>query len=318
MKIVVLDGYALNPGDLSWDAVAESGEFELYDRTPGELILDRASGAEVLLTNKTPLSAETMAQLPNLRYIGVLATGYNVVDVQAATERGIVVTNVPAYGTHAVTQMVFALLFALIRRAQLHSDAVFAGDWTANEDFCFWRTPQSELTDRTMGIVGFGRIGRCTARVADAFGMRVVAADAVQDNPPSLADFAWRDIPELLAESDVVTLHCPLVPETRGLINQKTLGLMKRTAFLINTSRGPVVVEQDLADALNQELIAGAGLDVLSAEPPAADNPLLSAKNCLITPHIAWATLEARSRLMATVVGSLRAFLAGAPINVVS
>jgi len=318
VKIVVLDGYALNPGDLSWDAVAESGEFELYDRTPDELILDRASGAEVLLTNKTPLSAETMAQLPNLRYIGVLATGYNVVDVQAATERGIVVTNVPAYGTRAVTQMVFALLFALIRRAQLHSDAVFAGDWTTNADFCFWRTPQSELTDKTMGIVGLGRIGRCTARVADAFGMRVVAADAVQDNRPSLAHFTWRDVPELLAESDVVTLHCPLVPETQGLINQKTLGLMKRTAFLINTSRGPVVVEQDLADALNQGRIAGAGLDVLSAEPPAADNPLLSAKNCVITPHIAWATLEARSRLMATVVGSLRAFLAGAPVNVVS
>jgi len=318
VKIVVLDGFALNPGDLSWEAIAKMGEFELHDRTPTELILERAAGAEVLLTNKTPLSAETMDQLPELRYIGVLATGYNVVDTEAAAKRGIVVTNVPAYGTQAVTQMVFALLFALIRGVQRHSDAVFAGEWTANDDFCFWRTPQWELTGKTMGIVGFGRIGRCTAQAADAFGMRVLAADAVQEDPPAVGHFSWCGVEKLLSESDVVTLHCPLVRETEGLINRTTLALMKPSAFLINTSRGPVIVERDLAGALNEGVIAGAGLDVLGVEPPSADNPLLKAQNCVITPHIAWATLEARSRLMATVVESLRGFLAGTPVNVVS
>lgn len=319
VRIVVLDGYALNPGDLSWAALDELGNVTVHDRTPAELIIERSLGAEVLFTNKTPLTDETMAALPDLRYVGVLATGYNVVDVQAAGKHGVTVTNVPTYGTESVAQMVFALLFALHRRVQEHSEAVRNGEWSSSIDFCFWRTPQLELTGKTMGLIGFGRIGQCVAQAAAAFGMRVRVHDPVMTPAaPALPDFGWLDVSGLLREADVVSLHCPLTPETDGLICRETLSLMKPTAVLINTARGPVVVEQDLADALNSGRLAGAGLDVLSAEPPRADNPLLSAQNCIITPHISWATFEARSRLMAAAVSSLEAFLSGRPTNVVS
>ena len=291
------------------------GDLIVHDRTPAERIVERAAGADIVFTNKTPLAAETISTLPALRYIGVLATGYNVVDVQAAKARGITVTNIPAYGTHSVAQMVFALLLELCRNPRVHSDAVAAGEWARSPDFCFWKTPQVELLGKTMGIIGFGRIGRQVARMADACGMKVLAADSNRESPPDYEGFAWAETPELLAASDVVSLHCPLTPETAGLINREALARMKPTAFLINTSRGPLVVEQDLAEALNNGSVAGAGLDVLGVEPPRADNPLLSAKHCIITPHIAWATREARGRLMTIAVDNLTSFLAGKPVN---
>ncbi|MBI2914779.1 MAG: D-2-hydroxyacid dehydrogenase [Firmicutes bacterium] len=318
MKMVVLDGYTLNPGDLSWKGLEELGELVVHDRTPEGEILTRSAGAPVLFTNKTPLSAETISQLPELRYIGVLATGYNVVDIKAAAQRGIPVTNVPTYGTHSVAQMVFALLLDLSRHVGAHSEAVRKGDWARSIDWCFWNFPQVELDGKTMGIIGFGRIGRQVGKIASAMGMRVLAADAVHHAPEGIESFAWAEIPEVLRESDVVSLHCPLLPETEKIINRDNLKLMKRSAFLINTSRGGLVVDADLAEALNGGVIAGAGLDVLSKEPPEPTNPLLSAKNCVITPHIAWATRAARARLMDTVVANVKAFLAGKPTNVVN
>jgi len=317
MKIVVLDGYTLNPGDLSWDGLKELGEVTVHDRTPNELILDRSAGAEILFTNKTPLLADTLQQLPELRYIGVLATGYNVVDVEAAGRRGVVVTNVPTYGTCSVAQMTFALLLELCQHVQAHSDAVRGGEWSRSEDFCFWKFPMIELLDKTMGIIGFGRIGRQVARIASAMGMRVLAADEIRTEPPELEHFAWAEVDELLREADVVTLHCPQTAATENLINRRTLALMKPTAFLINTARGGLVVAEDLVEALNNGQIAGAGLDVLAVEPPKGGSPLFQAKNCLITPHIAWATKEARARLMTIAVDNLRSFLAGKPVNVV-
>ncbi|NLX04813.1 MAG: D-2-hydroxyacid dehydrogenase [Phycisphaerae bacterium] len=318
MKIVVLDGFTLNPGDLSWAALEQLGDLTVHDRTPADHILARAAGAAILLTNKTPLTAQTIRALPDLQYIGVLATGYNVVDVQAAADRDIPVTNVPTYGTHSVAQLTFALLLELCHHVQAHSDAVRRGQWSASRDFCFWNSPLIELADKTIGIIGFGRIGRQVAQIADALGMAVLAADRVKNPPPTLRRFAWAEIPDLLANADVVSLHCPLFPETQGLINRQTLDRMKPSAFLLNTSRGPLIVEQDLADALAAGRIAGAAVDVLSAEPPPPNNPLLAAKNCLVTPHIAWATREARQRLMHTAVENLRAFLAGNPVNVVN
>ncbi len=317
MKLTVLDGYCLNPGDLSWDAMRRLGDLEVFDRTPADQVVERAAGATVILTNKTPLPAAVLKQLPDLRYIGVLATGYNVVDVAAAAEQGIVVSNIPTYGTASVAQFVFALLLELCHNVRLHADAVRAGEWTNNPDWCFWKSPLMELSGKTMGIVGFGRIGRQTGRIADAFGMRVIANDTYHGEAPDWPGFRWADVDELLRESDVISLHSPLFPETKGMINSKSLALMKPTAFLINTSRGPLVVDQDLADALDTGRIAGAAVDVLSAEPPAATNPLLNARNCLVTPHIAWATQEARSRLMNLAVENVTAFLAGTPQNVV-
>jgi glycerate dehydrogenase len=317
VKIAVLDGYCLNPGDLTWDALRRIGEVEVFDRTRLEEVTGRAAGAEIVLLNKTPMPAHVLEQLPALRYIGVLATGYNVVDVDAARARGVVVTNVPTYGTASVAQFVFALLLELCHRVGMHADAVRAGEWSRNPDWSFWKSPLVELAGKTMGIVGFGRIGRQTGRIADAMGMRVIAHDTNQSNAPEYDGFRWAPVEELLRESDVVSLHAPLFPETKGMINARSLAGMKRSAFLINTSRGPLVVDQDLADALNAGRIAGAGLDVLSVEPPAADNPLLSAKNCLVTPHMAWATREARSRLMELVVENVEAFVAGSPRNVV-
>jgi glycerate dehydrogenase len=317
MKLVVLDGYCLNPGDLSWDALRRFGELTVFDRTRPEEVVQRASGAEIVFTNKTPLPGSVLEQLPALRYIGVLATGYNVVDVDTAKARGIAVTNIPTYGTASVAQFVFALLLELCHNVKLHSDAVRAGEWSSNPDWSFWKAPLVELAGRTMGIVGFGRIGRQVGRIADAMGMNVLAYDTYRGNPPQYS-FGWAELEDLLRESDVVSLHSPLFPETEGMINAKSLALMKPSAFLINTSRGPLVVDRDLADALNAGRLAGAGLDVLSVEPPSADSPLLSARNCLVTPHIAWATREARARLMDQAVANVTAFAAGSPVNMVT
>ena len=317
MKIVVLDGYALNPGDLSWRSLEQVAELEVHDRTPEDQVVARAAGADAVMTNKTPLSAATLAQLPQLRYIGVLATGYNIVDTASAKERGIVVTNIPTYGTASVAQFAIALLLELCHHVGLHGEAVRNGEWSRNPDWSFWKTPLIELSGRTMGIVGFGRIGRQTGAIASALGMRVVAHDSYEVSPPNQPDFEWMTLDRIVAESDVLSLHCPLFADNKGMINRDRLSRMKSTAFLLNTSRGPLVVDQDLADALNAGQIAGAGLDVLSVEPPAESNPLLSAKNCIVTPHIAWATREARARLLDIAVENVRAFTAGRVVNAV-
>lgn len=317
MRIVVLDGYALNPGDLSWDKLKMLGDVVIHDRTAPADILARSAGADALLTNKTPLTADTLRQLPDLKNIGVLATGYNIVDVAAARELGITVTNIPDYSTASVAQLTIALLLELCHHAQAHSDAVRTGRWVASRDFCFWDSPLVELAGKTLGIVGFGRIGMQVAGIAAAFGMQVIGYSRRQTDQTARQGFRWAGMDELLAQSDVVSLHCPLTPETSGIINRETLGKMKRTAFFINTSRGPLVVEQDLADALNAGRIAGAALDVLSTEPPKPDNPLLTAKNCIITPHIAWATYDARVRLMDIAADNLRRFMNGSPVNTV-
>jgi len=317
MKIVILDGGCLNPGDLSWDPLRRFGEVQVFDRTAEEDVVARAAGAAIVLTNKTPLSAAALRQLPELRYIGVLATGYDVVDMATAGRQGIVVSNIPTYGTASVAQFVFALLLELCHNVRLHADAVRAGEWSRSADWSFWKAPLVELAGRTMGIIGFGRIGRQTGRIADAMGMRVIANDTYQGDPPAYGGFRWATVEELLRESDVVSLHSPLFPETQGMINARSLAWMEASAFLINTSRGALVVDQDLADALNAGRLAGAGLDVLSVEPPAETNPLLTARNCLVTPHIAWATKEARSRLMDAGMQNVAAFLRGEPRNVV-
>lgn len=313
-RIVVLDGYTLNPGDLSWDALEALGQVANFDRTPVDQIVQRAAGAEVVLTNKTVIGRETIRQLPQLQYIGVLATGFNVVDIAAARERGIIVTNVPAYGTPSVAQMVFALLLELTQHVGHHAQTVRDGRWSSCPDFCYWDFPLIEISALTFGIVGMGRIGREVAKLADAFGMKVIAfAHRPPGSPPPFV--RMTDLDELFSQSDVISLHCPLTAETKEMVNAERLGKMKRSAFLINTGRGLLVNEQDLADALNAGRIGGAGLDVLSVEPPAKNNPLLSAKNCYVTPHIAWATRAARERLLRTAVENVRAFLAGSPIN---
>ena len=318
MKIVVLDGFTLNPGDLSWDALKKLGEVDLYERTPMGKILERTANADVILTNKTPLPAEIINQLPTLKYIGVLATGYNVIDIQTAKANGIIVANVPGYSTASVAQLTFALLLELCHHVQRHSDAVVEGKWSRSADFCFWDYPLIELSGKTMGIIGFGAIGQRVADIAAAFGMQVIACSRRQTDQSNRKNFRWASTLELIEQSDVVSIHCPLLPETKGLINKDSLKKMKPSAFLLNTSRGPIVVDEDLADALNNGTIAGAGLDVLSVEPPLADNPLFAAKNCIITPHIAWATKEARERLMQSVVDNLKAFISGHPVNVVN
>lgn len=318
MKIVVLDGYTLNPGDLSWDALNQLGDVTLYDRTLAEQIVERCHGAEIVLTNKTPLDAATLNQLPDLKYVGVLATGYNIVDVAVCKQRSVVVSNVPGYGTNAVAQFVFALMLELCLHVQKHSDAVFEGKWAKSVDFCFWDYPLIELADKTIGIIGFGTIGQKVADIAAAFDMQVIAHSRTQTNQSHRKNFKWVTIDELLAEADVISIHCPLTPETQNLINAENLHKMKSSAFLINTSRGPIVNDADLADALNKSVIAGAGIDVLSKEPPLADNPIFTAKNCIITPHIAWAAKEARERLMGIVIDNLKAFVAGSPTNVVN
>jgi glycerate dehydrogenase len=317
MKIVVLDGYALNPGDLSWNRLAELGELVVYERTPAELTLARAAGADILIPNKVVLGAAELLALPGLRYIGVSATGVNIIDLNAARQHGIVVTNIPAYSTPSVAQHVFALLLELARGVGRHDGRVRQGAWTRCPDFTFWETPQVELTDKVFGIVGYGDIGRAVARVAVAFGMRVLVhtrTPVKSDN----AEITFVSLNELLAAADIISLHCPLSPQTDQLINAERLEMMKNSAYLINTGRGQLIDETALAAALQKGGIAGAGLDVLAKEPPQADNPLLQAPNCFITPHLAWATLAARQRLMNTMVANVRAFLDGHPQNQVN
>lgn len=318
MKIVVLDGYTLNPGDLSWDWLKRFGQVDVYNRTSYGEILTRAAGATIILTNKTPLDEAVLNQLPDLKYIGVLATGYNIIDIAVATKNGIIIANAPAYSTASVVQMTFALLLELCVHSQKHSDSVIAGKWSQSLDFCYWDFPLVELAGKTMGIIGFGDIGQKVGDVATAFGMHVIGTSRRQTDQSHRNNFRWSGLQELLFESDVVSIHCPLSAETRGMINEISLQSMKSSAFLINTSRGPVIVEQDLADALNKGIIAGAGLDVLSVEPPDINNPLFKAKNCVMTPHIAWATREARTRLMEITISNLSAFVAGKPVNVIN
>ena len=314
MKIIVLDGYGLNPGDLNWDGFEALGELTVYDRTLPSELMQRAAGAEVLITNKTLITAENMADLPELKYIGVLATGYNVVDIDAAKARGIVVTNIPAYSTASVAQMVFAHILNITQRVGYYADENKQGRWTKNADFCYWDTQLVELQGKKMGIVGFGNIGQATARIAQAFGMEVcVYSSKPQFVLPS--GIKKMDLDELFAECDVVSLHCPLTPDTKEMVNAERLSKMKSNAILINTGRGPLINEQDLANALNEGRIAAAGLDVLSVEPSVEGNPLLTARNCFITPHIAWATLEARTRLMEIAVQNLKSYLNGQVIN---
>lgn len=316
MKIVILDGYTENPGDLNWAGFHAAGELTVYDRTVPELIFERICNADVVITNKTPLSAEVLAQCPQLRYIGVLATGYNVIDIQAARTRDIPVCNIPAYGTHAVSQFAIALLLEICHNIGHHSQAVHAGKWSRSIDWCFWDHPLIELSGKTMGIIGFGRIGSQTAVIARALGMEVVVYDV---NPcPDDGGTRYVTLDELYTQADVVVLHCPLFPQTEGMINKTSLQRMKDGVIIINNSRGPLIVEQDLADALNAGKVYAAGLDVVSSEPIRPDNPLLGAKNCFITPHIAWAPKESRQRLMDIAVENLNAFINGTPQNVVN
>jgi glycerate dehydrogenase len=318
MKIVALDGHTLNPGDLDWEAFKKLGELKVYDRTPYELTAERCAGAEIILTNKAPVGKDVLEKLPSLQYIGVTATGFNIIDTETAKRRNIVVTNVPGYGTNSVVQMTFSLLLELCLHVQKHSDAVRAGKWSASPDFCFWDFPLIELAGKTMGIIGFGDIGEKVGDLATAFGMNIMGNRRHPTDQAHRKNFRWASVNEILESADVVSIHCPLSPETKGLINKDSLKRMKKSAFLLNTSRGPIIVENDLAEALNKEMIAGAGIDVLSVEPPPPDNPLLKAKNCIITPHIAWATKEARIRLMDTATENLKSFLAGKPVNVVN
>ena len=314
MKITVLDGYTENPGDLSWDWLEALGETSIYDCTPDGLIAERSAGCEIIITNKTPLRRETLEKLPELRYIGLLSTGYNVVDWEYCKEKGIPVCNIPSYSTSAVAQLTFALILEHTNHVALHSDSVMSGEWSNCKYFCYQKSPLAELDGKTLGIIGFGKIGKAVAVIARACGMKVLA----HTNHPAPFDgveFVTTD--ELLAESDFVTLHCPLTPQTEGIVNAEFISKMKSSAVLINTSRGQVIDEQALADALNSGRLAGAGLDVLSAEPPKADNPLLGARNCLITPHIAWAGYETRSRLMDICRRNVEAYLSGSPINCV-
>ncbi|MEN8215994.1 MAG: D-2-hydroxyacid dehydrogenase [Pseudomonadota bacterium] len=315
MNIVVLDGYTLNPGDLSWAPLQSLGHCEIYERTPPDAVVKRAAHAEIVLTNKTLLTRAVIEQLPKLQYIGVLATGYNVVDLKAARERHIPVTNVPKYSTPSVAQMVFALLLELTRHVGLHAEGVRAGRWSNQADFCYWDKPMIALESLTMGIVGLGAIGQSVAKLAQAFGMSVLA---YQHSPKSVDGITCVDLESLFRRSDVISLHCPLTPKTQHLVNAQRLALMKPSAFLINTSRGPLIDEEALAQALRSGQIAGAGLDVLNIEPPKLDNPLFSLKNCIITPHIAWATQTARQTLLEIAVANIQAFLNGSVQNVVN
>jgi glycerate dehydrogenase len=315
-KIVILDGQAANPGDLDWQPLRALGECTIYARSAPAEVVPRAQGAGVVLTNKVLMTREMIGQLPELRYIGVLATGVDAIDLGAAAERGIVVANVPAYSTASVAQLTFALLLELTHHVGAHAAGVRDGAWVRSADFSYWDFPLVELAGLQMGLIGFGAIAQAVARIAQAFGLRVVAARR-GDRAVEIPGVQLVGLDLLFRESDIVSVHCPLTPETRGLVNAARLATMKPGACLLNTSRGPIIVEQDLADALNGGRLAGAGLDVLSREPPGADNPLLGARNCIITPHIAWATRAARSRLLATVVANVQAFLNGAPRNVV-
>ena len=320
MKIVVLDGYTENPGDLSWDGLAALGDLTVYDRTDvhnEDEIIRRIGDAEIVYSNKTPISKAVLDACPNIRFLSVLATGYNVIDYTYAREKGIPVTNIPGYSTNAVGEHTFAFLLEIARNVGLHSQTVHQGKWSANPDFCYWETPLMELAGKTMGIIGFGTIGRRVGAIARAFGMEVLATGS-RETEEGRAIGTYVDLDTLLAKSDVISLHCPLFPETQGLINRDAIAKMKDGAILINTARGGVIVDQDVADALNSGKLRAAAMDVVTTEPIPADNPLLGAKNCFITPHIAWAALETRQRLMDRAVANLQAFLDGKPINVVN
>ncbi len=319
MKIVILDGYTENPGDLSWEPFCELGELTVYDRTPQELVAERIGDAEIIFSNKTVITEEILAKCPDIKFIGVLATGYNVIDVKAAKERGIIVSNIPSYGTDAVSQYTIALLLELCHHIGAHSDSVKRGDWTNCKDFCYWNYPLIELAGKTMGIIGYGKIGSGTARIAMALGMKILTYNP-NAIPGEDLDKGVRQVSleELFAGSDVIALHCPLFPETQGIINKDAIRRMKDGVLIINDSRGPLIVEEDLRDALISGKVAGAAVDVVSTEPIRMDNPLLEAPNIIITPHIAWAPRESRQRLMDIAVENLKAFLQGTPINIVT
>lgn len=320
MKIVILDGYTENPGDLSWDALGALGELTVYDRTPVKdeaEIIRRIGDAEVVFTNKTPISRATIDACPHMKFISMLATGYNVVDYEYAKEKGIPVTNVPTYGTAAVGQFAIAMLLEICHHVAHHSQTVHEGKWSQSIDWCYWDYPLIELADKTLGIIGFGRIGRQTGKIAKAMGMKVIAYDSFEsDEGREIGNYV--DLDTLLSTSDVIALHCPLFPETQGIINKETIAKMKDGVIILNNSRGPLVVEQDLADALNSGKVYAAGLDVVGTEPIDPNNPLLAAKNCIITPHISWAPKESRQRIMDCAVENVKAYMAGAPINVVN
>jgi glycerate dehydrogenase len=320
MKIVILDAYTLNPGDLSWEKLKDYGEVAVHDRTEDNVdsIIETIGTAEIVFTNKTPLPKEVLAKASSLKYIGVLATGFNVVDVNTAKDLDIVVTNVPSYGTTAVAQMTLALLLEMCHHVGEHNRAVKEGAWSKSKDFCFWNYPLIELGGKTMGIIGFGRIGQATAKLAQAFGMNILTSGSSRKPELETSTCKQVDMDELLAKSDVISLHCPLTPETEGIINATNIAKMKDGVMIINTSRGQLIVENDLKEALDKGKIAGAAVDVVSKEPIDQDNPLLKAKNCIITPHIAWAPKESRSRLLTTALENLEAFIKGKPINVVN
>ena len=323
MKIVVLDGYTLNPGDLTWDGFERLGELVVYDRTAydlssKELVIERGKDADIILLNKTLLNREMMDEMPRLKYVGVLATGFNIVDVAAAREKGITVTNIPTYGTNAVAQMAIALLLELCHHAGAHGEAVANGEWETNPDWSFWKYPLIELAGKTIGIIGYGRIGRTVGEIAKALGMKVVAMANTPDLSLEGDMMHYGDLEDVLRESDVISLHCPLTETTAEIINKDTISRMKDGVMIINNSRGQLIVEEDLRDALNSGKVAGAALDVVSSEPIKPDNPLLEAKNCIITPHISWAPKEARTRLMDLALENLKRYLSGDPINVVN
>lgn len=321
MKIVVLDGYCLNPGDLSWSQMEALGTCTVYDRTSltdMEEVISRIGDAEIVYTNKTPLPREVLERCPNLKFIGVLATGYNVVDTEAARLRGIPVANIPTYGTDSVGQFAIALLLEICHHIGHHDQAVHQGKWENNPDWCFWDYPLIELAGKTMGIIGYGRIGQATGRIAQALGMKVLAYDTYKNSELETADCRYAELEELLGESDVIALHCPLFPETEGIINKSNISKMKDGVIILNNSRGPLIVEKDLAEALDSGKVAAAGVDVVSTEPIRQDNPLLKAKNCIITPHISWAPRESRQRLMDIAVENLKKFLQGTPVNIVN
>lgn len=318
LKFVVLDSYALNPGDLSWEWLENLGECEIYDRTPADKILERCMGADVVITNKTPITKETLSQLSNLKYIALESTGYNVVDCEYAKSMGVPVSNIPSYSTNAVAQLTFSLILEITNAVGIHSESVRNGDWANCPDFCYWKTPLTELCGKTLGIVGFGQIGQAVADIAEAFKMNIVAVSGHETDQSHRKNFSWVDIDTLAKLSDIISFHCPLTEKTTGLVNEDFISKCKDGAIIINTSRGPVVNDQALADALNNGKLRGAGLDVLTVEPPKADNPLLSAKNCFITPHIAWAGFETRERLMNILEENVKAYLNGNPQNVVN
>ncbi len=319
MKLVILDAYAENPGDLSWDWLKDVvKEYDIYDITPPEKVIERSIDADILVTNKTVLTAEILEQLPRLKYISTLATGYNVIDTEYARKRGVAVSNIPAYSTDGVAQLVFAFILELTNHVALHNDSVKSGDWCKSEHFCYWKTPITELANKTLGIVGFGKIGSAVAQIANAFGMKVIAYSPNTKTYSGFGSVRFVSLDDVIETSDIISLHCPLTSDTEGLVNYDLLKRMKNTALLINTSRGPVINEADLKKALDEGEIAGAGVDVLSAEPAREDNPLLKCEKCLITPHIAWASFEARSRLMSIFKSNVEGFIKNEPVNVVN